>query len=190
MQVEVDDDDYDDDVDYADDEITSRPSERREAERAIREQEEESLRRLQRPSARDKLANMTEEEMGRYFEARHAQESSYSAANVDSHSADVYDDISQNTLLPTTRDPTLWMIKVRQGEERNITLHLLRKCIASANAGTPLGVASIVCKDNLKGILYVEASKQANVSSLIENVAAINQYDIKVRLFLIFALSI
>lgn len=177
----MDDDDEDDDIDYADDDLTSRPSERREAERAIREQEEEAQRRLQRPSARDRLARMTEEEMGQYFEVRHAHENYAAAAAADGQSGDMYD-ISQNTLLPTTRDPTLWMIKVRHGEERNTTLHLLRKCIASANAGTPLGVTSIVCKDNLKGILYVEANKQANVSLLIENVAAIKQHDIKVRL--------
>ena len=138
------------------------------------------LRRRQRPLARDKLAHMTEEEMGRYFEERHAQES-YAAANARAQDVEVYDDISQNSLLPTTRDPTLWMIKVRQSEERATTLYLIRKCIANANSGASLGIYSIVCKDNLRGILYVEAQKQANVGKLINGVSAINQFDIKVH---------
>jgi hypothetical protein len=79
-------------------------SERREAERAIREQE-----RLNRqPSQRDKLAQMSEEQMAAYFEARHAQESATNRMGSD----DMYDDISQNSLLPTTRDPNLWIVKV------------------------------------------------------------------------------
>ena len=169
-------------MDSVDDEYAINQNERREAERAIRENEEEMLRRRRQPLARDKLAHMTEEEMGRYFEERHAQES-YAAANARSQDSDVYDDISQNSLLPTTRDPTLWMIKVRQGEERATALFLIRKCIASANNGDALGIYTIICKDNLKGLLYVEARKHGNVSKLVSGVSAINQFDIKVRFF-------
>jgi hypothetical protein len=75
---------------------------------------------------------MSEEEMAKYFEARHAAQES--SENRTSHD-DAYDDISQNSLLPTTRDPSLWIIKVRMGEEKLVTLQLLRKCIARTNAG-------------------------------------------------------
>jgi hypothetical protein len=74
---------------------------------------------------------MTEEEMASYFENRHAQEASENRTAND----DAYDDISQNSLLPTTRDPNLWIVKVRMGEEKLVTLQLLRKCIARANTG-------------------------------------------------------
>lgn len=101
------------------------PSERREAERAIKEQEALHKKR------RNKFADMTEEEMALYFENRHAQETSENRTTND----EAYDDISQNSLLPTTRDPNLWIVKVRMGEEKLVTLQLLRKCIARANVG-------------------------------------------------------
>ncbi|KAI6216520.1 DRB sensitivity-inducing factor large subunit [Aphelenchoides fujianensis] len=64
----------------------------------------------------------------------------------------------KSTRKPTTKDPNLWIIKVlRSGQERAITLQLLRRCIASANKDEPLNIKSIVCKDALKGMLYVEA---------------------------------
>ena len=126
--VEVDDDEDDEtDVDYNEGDNFVDPSERREAERAIREQE--SIGQDKR--RRNKFADMSEEEMAKYFEARHAQESSENRTSHD----DTYDDISQNSLLPTTRDPNLWIIKVRMGEEKIVTLQLLRKCIARTNAG-------------------------------------------------------
>lgn len=70
--------------------------------------------------------------MARYFEARHAQENAISRT----HDHDTYDDISQNSLLPTPRDPNLWIVKVmRPGEEKMVVLQLLRKCIAMSNSG-------------------------------------------------------
>ncbi|KAI6224133.1 Transcription elongation factor SPT5 [Aphelenchoides besseyi] len=169
--VEVDDDEEDEDADYVDDDIMVNPAERREAERAIREQEQQ----MHRPSHRNKLAQMTEEEMGRYFEARHAQES-YANRSVND---EMFDSISQNSLLPTTKDPNLWIVKVRMGEEKSTTLQLLRKCIAFSNMEDPTFVTSIICKENLKGILYVEARKKAHVARLIEGIASINPFDIK-----------
>ncbi|KAI6229076.1 Transcription elongation factor SPT5 [Aphelenchoides fujianensis] len=171
--VEVDDDEEDEDVDYADDDIMVDPAERRLAERAIREQE--ALNRQHPHSQRNRLANMTEEEMGRYFEAKHAQES-YAGRTVND---EMFDSISQNSLLPTTKDPNLWIIKVREGQERAITLQLLRRCIAASNTDEPLNIASVICKDNLKGMLYVEARKKAYVERLIDGIQAINPYEVK-----------
>ncbi|KAI6220340.1 Transcription elongation factor SPT5 [Aphelenchoides fujianensis] len=171
--VEVDDDEEDEDVDYADDDIMVDPAERRLAERAIREQE--ALSRQHPHSQRNRLANMTEEEMGRYFEAKHAQES-YVGRTVND---EMFDSISQNSLLPTTKDPNLWIIKVREGQERAITLQLLRRCIAASNTDEPLNIASVICKDNLKGMLYVEARKKAYVERLIDGIQAINPYEVK-----------
>ncbi|KAI6195223.1 Transcription elongation factor SPT5 [Aphelenchoides besseyi] len=170
--VEVDDYEEDEDADYIDDDIMVNPAERHEAERAIREQEQQK----QRPSYRNKLAQMTEEEMGQYFEARHAAEFNGNQAAVNDQ---VFDSISQNSLLPTVKDPNLWIVKVRMGEEKSTTLQLLHKCVAFSNMADPTLVISIICKENLKGILYVEARKKAHVARLIEGMSSINQYDIK-----------
>ncbi|KAI6238149.1 Transcription elongation factor SPT5 [Aphelenchoides fujianensis] len=171
--VEVDDDEEDEDVDYADDDIMVDPAERRLAERAIREQE--ALSRQHPPSQRNRFANMTEEELGRYFDTRHAMDS-YHGRTVND---EMFDSISQNSLLPTTKDPNLWIIKVREGQERAITLQLLRRCIAASNTDEPLNIASVICKDNLKGMLYVEARKKAYVERLIDGIQAINPYEVK-----------
>ncbi|CAD5219871.1 unnamed protein product [Bursaphelenchus xylophilus] len=171
--VEVDDDEEEEEVQYSDEDINFDPSERRLAEKALREQE--AMER-KKHDQRNKLANMTEEEMARYFEEKHAMErqSNYSRDH------DAYDEITQNSLLPTTRDPNLWIVKVtRIGEEKMVVLQMLRKCIAMENSGNPLHISSIVCKEGLKGMLYIEAHKKANVARLIEGVSAVNQYDIK-----------
>lgn len=70
--------------------------------------------------------------MAAYFESRHADEVAVEGRTAND---DAYDDISQNSLLPTARDPHLWIIKVRMGEEKLVTLQLLRKCIAKSNSG-------------------------------------------------------
>ncbi|KAI6170255.1 Transcription elongation factor SPT5 [Aphelenchoides besseyi] len=168
--VEVDDDEEDEDADYVDDDIMINPAERREAERAMREQEQK-----ERTTVISRQISMTVEEMGRYFEARHAQESHANRSIND----EMLDSISQNSLLPTTKDPNLWIVKVRMGEEKATTLQLLRKCIAFSNMDDPTFVTSIICKENLKGILYVEARKKAHVARLIEGIASINPFDIK-----------
>lgn len=64
--------------------------------------------------------------MERYFQERHA-------AQVSTHKMmddQVYDDITQNGLLPSTRDPNLWIVKVRMGEEKAVALQLMRKHFA------------------------------------------------------------
>jgi transcription elongation factor SPT5 len=126
-EVEVDDDEDEDDYDYGDEDLFGNdPSERAEAERAMREQER--LRAAGQQRRRNKLAEMTEEELGRYFQERHAK-SANELATVDMDD-EAYDDITQNQNLPGTKDPNLWIVKCRMGEEKNTCLRLMRKCIA------------------------------------------------------------
>lgn len=70
---------------------------------------------------------MTEEEMERYFHERHAAQVGTHRGDIDE---DTYDDITQNGLLPTTKDPNLWLVKCRIGEEKQLVLQLMRKYIA------------------------------------------------------------
>lgn len=67
---------------------------------------------------------MTEEEMERYFQERHAAQSVTHRGDVDD---DAYDDITQNGLLPSNKDPNLWIVKCRMGEEKSTALLLMRK---------------------------------------------------------------
>lgn len=44
------------------------------------------------------------------------------------------DDITQNGLLPSTKDPNLWIVKCRIGEEKLICMQIMRKAIAFENS--------------------------------------------------------
>lgn len=46
------------------------------------------------------------------------------------------------------------------------------------NQDEPLQIKSVIVKEGLKGKIYIEAYKQAHVSKAIENIAAINQFQI------------
>uniref|UniRef100_A0A915ETD3 NGN domain-containing protein n=1 Tax=Ditylenchus dipsaci TaxID=166011 RepID=A0A915ETD3_9BILA len=138
--VEVDDDDEEDDYEYQEDQDlfgTGKSKERR----------------------RNKYADMTEEEMERYFQERHAAQMTTHRGDVDDN---VYDDITQNGLLPTTKDPNLWIVKCRMGEEKNLALQLMRKYFAYQFTEEPLQIKSVVVKEGLKGIIYIEAYKKSH----------------------------
>jgi hypothetical protein len=77
---------------------------------------------------------MTEEEMGAYFERRNAEEQAQEDSEYDSDEV-AASELEQSADRPTLQDPSLWILKVRPGEERNMTVQLLRKCIGKKNAG-------------------------------------------------------
>lgn len=72
---------------------------------------------------------MTEEEMERYFQDRYEepQANTYRGGDIDD---DSFDDITQNGLLPSTKDPNLWTVKCRIGEEKFVALQMMRKYFA------------------------------------------------------------
>lgn len=72
---------------------------------------------------------MSEEEMARYFEERH-KATSQPARDI---SDDTIDDIAQHGLVPTTKDPNLWVVKCRMGEEKELSLLLMRKYFTYLN---------------------------------------------------------
>lgn len=46
----------------------------------------------------------------------------------------VVDDIARQSLLPCTKDPNLWIVKCRMGEEKLVALQLMRKFLAYEHA--------------------------------------------------------
>jgi Early transcription elongation factor of RNA pol II, NGN section len=78
-------------------------------------------------------------------------------------SEDVYSDdeigtedsaIAQQSLLPSVRDPKLWMMTCKVGKEREIALTIMQKFIDKENAVDRLLVKSVVCPEHLKGHMY------------------------------------
>jgi transcription elongation factor SPT5 len=68
---------------------------------------------------------MSEDEIENYFKKKYAVQPSHG----DERDED-YDDIAQHSLLPSTKDPNLWIVKCRMGEEKSAALQLMRKFFA------------------------------------------------------------
>ncbi|VDM72376.1 unnamed protein product, partial [Strongylus vulgaris] len=64
------------------------------------------------------------------------------------------------------------------GEEKLVALQLMRKFLAFENSNEPLQIKSVVVKEGLKGIIYIEAFKQSHVANAINGVSALNQFNV------------
>ncbi|XP_057449281.1 putative transcription elongation factor SPT5 homolog 1 isoform X2 [Lotus japonicus] len=69
-------------------------------------------------------------------------------------------DVEQQALLPSVRDPKLWMVKCLIGRERETAVCLMQKYI---DKGSELQIRSAIALDHLKNYIYVEADKEAHV---------------------------
>ncbi|KAF9624013.1 hypothetical protein IFM89_007711 [Coptis chinensis] len=96
-------------------------------------------------------------------------------------------DVEQQALLPSVKDPKLWMVKcaVRYsvitllliGHEREAAICLMQKSI---DRGPELQIRSAVALDHLKNYIYVEADKEAHVKEACKGLR--NIYSAKVML--------
>ncbi|KRZ72634.1 Transcription elongation factor SPT5 [Trichinella papuae] len=113
--------------------------------------------------------DMTEDEINQYFKNKYSRSYNTSASIDDS----IYDDITQKGLLPSASDPNLWYIKCRIGEEKTTGMLLMRKFLAYQNTEDPLLIKSIIVKEGLKGMIYIEAYKMPHVMRAIEGVSTL-----------------
>uniref|UniRef100_A0A8C2FJ82 Transcription elongation factor SPT5 n=1 Tax=Cyprinus carpio TaxID=7962 RepID=A0A8C2FJ82_CYPCA len=109
-----------------------------------------------------------EEALGEYYMRKYAKSSG--GEHFYGGSEDLSDDITQQQLLPGVKDPNLWTVKCKIGEERATAIALMRKFIAYQCTDTPLQIKSVVAPEHVKGYIYVEAYKQTHVKSAIEGV--------------------
>ncbi|XP_075228601.1 transcription elongation factor subunit Spt5 [Lycorma delicatula] len=110
-----------------------------------------------------------EAEIEEYLRKKYADESVV-ARHFGDGGEDMSDEITQQTLLPGVKDPNLWMVRCRIGEEKATALLLMRKFIAYQYSSEPLQIKSVVAPEGVKGYIYIEAYKQAHVKQAIENV--------------------
>ncbi|VDP49355.1 unnamed protein product, partial [Heligmosomoides polygyrus] len=169
QDVDVDDEEQDEDEWDDEEDRALEPNEKEEAEKYMKQLDAERRR-----NERNKFANMNEDEIGRYFENKYKTQPIRDLVEDDS----ALDDISQHGLLPSTKDPNLWIVKCRMGEEKLVALQLMRKFLAFENSAEPLQIKSIVVKEGLKGIIYIEAFKQSHVANAINGVSALNQFNV------------
>lgn len=83
------------------------------------------------------------------------------------------DEVRQQTLVPTMKDPKLWVIRCADGQERELVMCLLQKAYDMADKGTPLLIKSAFCLDHLKGYIYVEAHKEAHAREALKGMRSV-----------------
>ncbi|KAA3485077.1 Global transcription factor group A2 isoform 1 [Gossypium australe] len=74
-------------------------------------------------------------------------------------------DVEQQALLPSVRDPKLWMVKCAIGRERETAVCLMQKFI---DKGVELQIRSVIALDHLKNYIYIEADKEAHVREVVD----------------------
>ncbi|XP_033102671.1 transcription elongation factor SPT5-like isoform X2 [Anneissia japonica] len=107
-----------------------------------------------------------EENLEEYYKNRY--QTNFSGQYVDED--DIPDHIKQQGLLPGVKDPNLWMVKCRIGEEKATAIQMMRKYMAYQYKDEPLQIKSVVCVEGIKGYLYVESFKQTHVKHAIQGV--------------------
>ncbi|KAI0986284.1 hypothetical protein GJ496_008007, partial [Pomphorhynchus laevis] len=120
------------------------------------------------------LTSQQEEEIEEYYRQKYDRHSSQTAFQYE-QGDEIADDISQQQLLPNIRDPNLWSIKCKIGEEKATALFLMRKFISLQTSANPLQIKSVVVKDGTKGYIYIEAYKRAHVKQAIQNIDSLKR---------------
>jgi len=82
---------------------------------------------------------------------------------------EVYSAVSQQSLLPSVRDPSLWMINCLTGKEQELVYQIMNKCVAFARRGQPLGITAAIAAQS-KGKLYIESFSEPAVMEAIQNI--------------------
>ncbi|XP_021760950.1 putative transcription elongation factor SPT5 homolog 1 [Chenopodium quinoa] len=120
--------------------------------------EEDERRMHRRPLLPREEQEEDVEDLERRIQERYARSSQ---AEYDEETTDV----EQQALLPSVRDPKLWMVKCGIGREREVAVCLMQKFI---DKGSELQIRSVVALDHLKNFIYVEADKEAHVREAIK----------------------
>jgi transcription elongation factor SPT5 len=89
-----------------------------------------------------------------------------------------YTAVSQQSLVPSVSDPSLWMISCSNGKEDELIYQIMNKCVAYARKGTPLGITSAIAAQT-KGKIYVESYSEPAVLEAIQNIRGLMQYSMK-----------
>uniref|UniRef100_A0A8D1JSX1 Transcription elongation factor SPT5 n=4 Tax=Boreoeutheria TaxID=1437010 RepID=A0A8D1JSX1_PIG len=120
------DDEYEDEdqwEDGAEDILEKEEIEASNIDNVVLDEDRSGARRLQ-----NLWRDQREEELGEYYMKKYAKSSV--GETVYGGSDELSDDITQQQLLPGVKDPNLWTVKCKIGEERATAISLMRKFIA------------------------------------------------------------
>lgn len=109
-------------------------------------------------------------------------------ANIDENDIahDYEDDLAEeryadeiNDKQPKLTDPKLWLVKCKMGKEKESVNDLLHKYFFN-NKVSNLKIFSALAIDALKGYIYIEAFKEANVREAIAGMGSLRENSIKI----------
>lgn len=80
--------------------------------------------------------------------------------------------IKQSSLVPRKTSPRLFLVRAKRGSERDITARIVQN--------EPKNVFSVVCKDGLKGYIYIEAFQKQHVMDALESLKGVERTKISV----------
>ncbi|XP_028399581.1 transcription elongation factor SPT5-like [Dendronephthya gigantea] len=115
------------------------------------------------------LKERSDEDLEEYYRRKYVETSrKYSKKDYDHPRG-----IEQQSLLPGVKDPNLWLVKCRIGEEKATVIAMMRKALSQQFTDEPLQVKSAIAVEGLKGYIYIEAYKQTHVKQAIEGIGTL-----------------
>lgn len=170
LEAEEDDaDDEDDEDEFGDPELVADDEE---VDAAVdRERREMIAQRLERKQA---LENDDPHALARYFSERYEGDADdYETGAPDTSGID------QQSLLPTIRDPRLWVVRCKPGYERKAIFSLLQKMFNMQKKGIELGIFAAVAPEHPKGHIYVEAVSAGQVGRAVDGLGLFSARNVK-----------
>jgi transcription elongation factor SPT5 len=76
------------------------------------------------------------------------------------------EDIPQQLLMPDVQSPHLWMVRCKPGKEKDLVFSLMRKFFDAEYSAQPLEISAAFSRESLKGYVYIECMRQANVQAV------------------------
>ncbi|KAG7350368.1 KOW motif-containing protein [Nitzschia inconspicua] len=86
--------------------------------------------------------------------------------------------VSQQSLVPSVSDPSLWMVSCSTGKEQELIIQIMNKCVAYARQGRPLGICGAIAAQT-KGKIYIESYSEPAVVEAINGVRGLLQYTMR-----------
>ncbi|GAX15032.1 transcription elongation factor SPT5 [Fistulifera solaris] len=101
------------------------------------------------------------------------------AADLAEEAPEMYTNaVAQQSLVPSVKDPSFWMVSCANGKEQELVMQLMNKCVAMARQGNPLGITGAIAAQS-KGKIYVESFSEPAVMEAIQGVRGLLQYTMR-----------
>ncbi|KAJ7975010.1 Transcription elongation factor Spt5 [Quillaja saponaria] len=162
IAAEVDDSDFSDDSDFDDDfmeedfntgaKVNNEPAKAQSLPFILKEEE------------------MDEEDFDKMMEERYKD-----GARILTYAGDDFEkkSIDRDSVVFSSKDPTIWKVKCMVGRERHSAFCLMQKFVDLKSLGTELRIISAFSVDHIKGFIYIEAEKQCDVNEACKGLSGI-----------------